>query len=59
MGGEKANQGLGQGMGLGTTALAEGSMPGLPPAEESGEGVFSRGGEEDGRARWAQSGTSG
>lgn len=35
------------GMGVGTTALAEGSMPRPPPAEESGEGVFSRGGDAD------------
>lgn len=31
-----------------TTAPAEGSMPRPPPAEESGEGLFSRGGDEDG-----------
>lgn len=47
------------GMGVGTTALAEGSMPRPPPAEESGEGIFSRGGDADGGAPWAQSGTSG
>lgn len=48
-----------RGMGLGTTTLAESSMSGPPPAEESGEGMFSRGGDEDGRANRAQSGTSG
>lgn len=36
-------------MGLGTTTLAESSMSGPPPAEESGEGIFSRGGDENGR----------
>lgn len=48
-----------RGMGLGTTTLADSSMSGPPPAEESGEGGFSRGGDKDGRAIRAQSGTSG
>lgn len=48
-----------RGYGSGTTALAEGSMPGPPLAEKSGEGVFSRGGDGDGKANQTQSGTSG
>lgn len=54
MGVGEGKSGPGSGYGSGHHCPGEGSMPGLPPAEES-----SRGRDEDGKANWAQSGTSG